>query len=125
MGAQRVAGIKKVTGSPVWSASWHCSSGQKCAALALANLQPYLAWCLLLTKTGSVASPDHGIAVCSHKDLVQQLEHASDDIQSSNDRLRQVEADRVAGQWELDQLRQQLAAASTDKETLSKTIHQL
>lgn len=54
-----------------------------------------------------------------------KLEHTSDDLHSSNDRLRQAEADRVACQREMNQLRQQLTADAADKEALTKTINQL
>lgn len=61
----------------------------------------------------------------SHSDLQQQLQSASEELHACQDRQRQAEADRLAGQREAEQLRQQLAAAMADKQQLEATITQL
>jgi hypothetical protein len=63
--------------------------------------------------------------VRSHIDLQQQLEFASDELRACQDRQRQADADRLAGQREAEQLRVQLAAAAADKQQLEATITRL
>jgi hypothetical protein len=63
--------------------------------------------------------------VCSHNDLQQQLECASDELRACQDRQRQAEADRLAGQREAEQLHLLLAAAAADKQQLQAIITRL
>ncbi|KAF6265548.1 hypothetical protein COO60DRAFT_963050 [Scenedesmus sp. NREL 46B-D3] len=61
----------------------------------------------------------------SHNELQQQLGSSSNELRACQDRQRQAEADRLAGQRDAEQLRQQLAAATADRQQSEATIGQL
>lgn len=61
----------------------------------------------------------------SHHDLMQQLDHTSGELSSSMDKLRRAEAERLAAWRELEQAKQQVAAAAAEKQALAATIQHL
>lgn len=67
----------------------------------------------------------HICVACSQHELMQQLEHTSTELNSSMDRLRQAEAERLTAWRELEHLRQQAAASVAEKQAMNVTIAQL
>eukprot|EP00775_Hariotina_reticulata_P005126 gene5126-5366_t len=61
----------------------------------------------------------------SQHELMQQLEHTSTELDSSMDRLRQAEAERLTAWRELEHLRQQAAASVAEKQAMNATIAHL
>lgn len=62
---------------------------------------------------------------CSQHEMMQQLEHTSTELNSSMDRLRQAEAERLTAWRELEHLQQQAAASVAEKQAMNATIAQL
>ena len=71
-----------------------------------------------------IAKADKNDAFPSHEELMEQLESTSRDLQISTERIRAVEAQRLAANRELEALTQQFRQADVERKTLLAALKQ-
>ena len=92
----------------------------------VASLRPWVGPVHLASQAQQrgIAKADKNDAFPSHEELMEQLESTSRDLQISTERIRAVEAQRLAANRELEALTQQFRQADVERKTLLAALKQ-